>query len=912
MNKKLKIALFISVPVVLVTVPLIFFLSARNNNKEPEKKQPVVVKEAKIAASLIDPNLTNQVTAAQASTIINNEWLFNNRDKILSGSLDLIKTVDDLQLIKFAVNPNNTQEGLLSFEIAANKTYLADGQINPQPTKIEMTLTNFRIIETITSQSTSIDVNQLDPQFSQIIVHTAQNIINNDWIIANKTKLLRGTLDLLNAAADVENLRVEINGTETTKANLRFDVAAQKSYLANGQINGLPVSITIELTGFKTTQPITIKTLELDASTIDNQLNEQITAAMASPIINAQWIINNKEKLLNGSLELLTEANDIQNLKFVMDVQERNKANLSFTVAAQKSFTNQGAINPGEVPINFKLSGFKVVDPISRLNDELTVSKIDASITNQMIFDQAQNTINPDWIIAHKNQLLKGTLDLLVGPTDLDNFQFSVDPTDTTKANLSFQIKPQKSYLESGLINEQSVDIQLKLTGFRRIEPIQAKSADLNITSIDQTLTGQMIVHQARSTITKDWVIVHKNDLLSGTLDKLISASDLDQLNFEPDPNNTTQAILKFTVLGGKSYQSNGQINPNAVEIRIILTGFRRTDATSAKANEIVANDVDNKIGLDKIVYQAQNIVNQAWVLANKNKLLNGTLDLFTSVDDVLDFSFVADETDTTKARLNFKIAANKTFLANGQLNDQPQAISITLTEFKITKELNLLKTDFNLGIDNIDPDNLIVDETSAAEAQKIINAGWIIGQANQIFNGTFVLVEPQDVLDLVTEIIVDSSINPGEDGSNSALKVSFKIAANKTLLNNGKLNPNQKEFVFNISNFLPVARVNAKVSSNIPTVNKLDPQLAGKTVPEAEKIINSQWILERKEQLLRGSYHLITSANDIQFESLSVIQSNPTNANLVFQIAANKSFEDNGQFAGERELRVRLRGFAV
>ena len=911
MNKKLKIALFISVPVVLITVPLIFFLSARNN-KEPEKKQPVVVKEEKIAASLIDPSLTNQVTAIQASTIINNEWLFNNRDKILSGSLDLIKTVDDLQLIKFAVNPNNTQEGLLSFEIVANKTYLADGQINPQPTKIEMTLTNFRIIEAITSQSTSIDVNQLDPQFSQIIVHTAQNIINNDWIIANKTKLLRGTLDLFNAAADVENLSLEINGSETTKANLRFDVAAQKSYLANGQINGSPVKIAIELTGFKTTQPIAIKALELDASTIDNQLNDQITAAMASPIINAQWIINNKEKLLNGSLELLTEASDIQNLKFVMDVQERNKANLSFTVAAQKSFTNQGAINPGEVPINFKLSGFKVVDPISRLNDELTVNKIDASITNQMIFDQTQNTINPDWIIAHKNQLLKGTLDLLVGPTDLENFQFSVDPTDTTKANLSFQIKPQKSYLESGLINEQSVDIQLKLTGFRRIEPIQAKGADLNITTIDQTLTRQMIVHQARSTITKDWVIVHKNDLLSGTLDKLVSASDLDQLSFEPDPNNTTQAILKFTVLGGKSYQSNGQINSNAVEIRIILTGFRRTDATSAKANEIVANTVDNQIGLDKIVYQAQNIVNQDWVLINKNKLLNGTLDLFTNVDDILDFSFAADETDTTKARLSFKIAANKTFLANGQLNDQPQTINITLTEFKITNELNLLKTDFNLGIDNIDPDNLIADETSAAEGQKIINADWIVRQANQIFNGTFVLVEPQDILDLVTEITVDSSLNPGDDGSNSTLKVSFKIAANKTLLNNGKLNPNQKEFVFNIFNFLPVARVNAKVSSNIPTVNKLDPQLAGKTVAEAENIINSQWILERKEQLLRGSYQLITSVDDIQFESLTSIQTNSTNANLVFRIAAGKSFEDNGQFAGERRLTVRLKGFVV
>ena len=288
MNKKGKIAFFISVPVVLVTVPLIFLLSACNNNKEPEKKQPVVVKEARIAASLIDPSLTNQVTAAQASGVINNEWLFNNRDKILSGSLDLIKTVDDLQLIKFAVNPNNTQEGLLSFKIAANKTYLADGQINPQPTKIEMTLTNFRIIEAITSQSTSIDVNQLDSQFSQIIVHTAQNIINNDWIIANKTKLLRGTLDLFNAAADVENLSLEINGSETTKANLRFDVAAQKSYLANGQINGSPVKIAIELTGFKTTQPIAIKALELDANTIDNQLNEQITAAMASPIVNAQ------------------------------------------------------------------------------------------------------------------------------------------------------------------------------------------------------------------------------------------------------------------------------------------------------------------------------------------------------------------------------------------------------------------------------------------------------------------------------------------------------------------------------------------------------------------------------------------------------------------------------------------------
>ena len=912
MNKKVKIALFISVPVVLVTVPLIFLLSACNSNKEPEKKQPVVVKEAKIAASLIDPNLTNQVTAAQASTVINNEWLFNNRDKILSGSLDLIKTVDDLQLIDFTVNPNNTQEGLLSFEIAANKTYLADGQINSQPTKIEMTLTNFRIIEAITSQSVSIAVNDLDPEFNKIIVHTAQSIINNDWIIANKAKLLRGTLDLFNAAADVKNLSLEINGSQTTKANLRFDVAAQKSYLANGQINNSPVTITIELTGFESTQPITIKALELDASTIDQRLNDKITAAMASPIVNAQWIINNKTKLLNGSLELLTKASDIQNLNFAMDAQERNKANLSFTVAAQKSFTNQGTINPNEVPINFKLSGFKIVDPISRLNDELTVSEIDASITDQMIFDQAQNTINLDWIIAHKNQLLKGTLDLLVGPTDLDNFQFSVDPIDTTKANLRFQIKPQKSYLASGLINEQGVDIELKLTGFRRIEPIQPKNADLNITTIDQSLTSEMIVHQARATITKDWVIVHKNDLLSGTLNKLVSASDLDQLSFEPDPSNTAQAILKFTVLGGKSYQPDGQINSSDVEISIILTGFRQTDATSPKANEIVANTVDNQIGLDKIVYQAQNIINQAWVLANKNKLLNGTLDLFTSIDDVLDFSFAADETDTTKAHLNFKIAANKTFLANGQLNNQPQAISITLTEFKITEELNLLKSNFDLIIDNLDPDNWIIDETSAAEGQKIINPGWIIRKASQIFNGTFVLVEAQDILDLATEIIVDPSLNPGDDGSNSTLKVSFKIAANKTLLNNGQLNPDQKEFSFTISSFLAVAQVNARVSSNIPLVSKLDPQLAGKTIAEAENIIDNQWIVDHKDQLLRGSYHLLTSANDVEFKSLSAIQGNNANADLTFKIAAGKSFQDNGQFAGEREIKVRLRGFTV
>ena len=287
-------------------------------------------------------------------------------------------------------------------------------------------------------------------------------------------------------------------------------------------------------------------------------------------------------------------------------------------------------------------------------------------------------------------------------------------------------------------------------------------------------------------------------------------------------------------------------------------------------------------------------------------------MDLFTSIDDVLDFSFAVDENDTTKAHLNFKIAANKTFLANGQLNDQPQVINITLTEFKITEELNLLKPNFDLNIDNIDPDNLIIEQTSAAEGQKIINADWIVRKASKIFNGTFVLVEAQDILNLATEIIVDPSLNPGEEGSNSTLKVSFKIAANKTLLNNGKLNPDQKEFAFNISSFLAVVQVNAIVSSNVLPVDQLDPQLAGKTVAEAKNIINSQWILERKEKLLRGSYQLITSVDDIQFESLSAIQTNPTNANLIFRIAAGKSFQDNGQFAGERRLTVRLKGFAA
>ena len=112
---------------------------------------------------------------------------------------------------------------------------------------------------------------------------------------------------------------------------------------------------------------------------------------------------------------------------------------------------------------------------------------------------------------------------------------------------------------------------------------------------------------------------------------------------------------------------------------------------TIAKTN-LTAQSLD----LNGTLSDAKSLINEEWILTNKDKLLDGGTNLFTSANDLVTDSvmFNSDETDTeiTTGILNFSLKAGKSFGNDSKPTLQPTNFSIKITGFVKPTSMDLEK----------------------------------------------------------------------------------------------------------------------------------------------------------------------------------------------------------------------------
>lgn len=137
MNK--KIILLGTSTLVLAAVPVISVVSCSGGGTQPSTtNKQIVAKNNLTANNFFD--LSQGYTIEQAKKEINNEFILQNKTKLLDGDISLITQKTDIENLVVEGENNSI---ILKFRIIAEKSYDQDGQINKEPIDIQIVITGF-------------------------------------------------------------------------------------------------------------------------------------------------------------------------------------------------------------------------------------------------------------------------------------------------------------------------------------------------------------------------------------------------------------------------------------------------------------------------------------------------------------------------------------------------------------------------------------------------------------------------------------------------------------------------------------------------------------------------------------------------------------------------------------------------
>ena len=111
---------------------------------------------------------------------------------------------------------------------------------------------------------------------------------------------------------------------------------------------------------------------------------------------------------------------------------------------------------------------------------------------------------------------------------------------------------------------------------------------------------------------------------------------------------------------------------------------------TVAKTN-LKAQDLN----LTGTISESNTVISGQWIFENKEKLLNGSIKLFTSANDILSDSILLEpknQNDLTTGVLTFTLDTGKSFNSNGKPSVNPTIFKIEISEFKMPKNADLEK----------------------------------------------------------------------------------------------------------------------------------------------------------------------------------------------------------------------------
>ncbi len=387
--------------------------------------------------------------------LIDSEWIFNNKNIILSNSEYVTK--DMIQNVKVSYTKD-----------------LVDVKFNIRNLLFEFTISNYKNIALMSSSYEAIDFG-----WSENLVSDVYNNINAKWIFENKAKILVDSQLFTNENV-IENV-TPIKDDVKRSIDVSFEMFGNKySFKINNFMN------------------VQLKKSLFEASEFNMQ-NQTVFDAI--PNINSSWIYENASKLINvnnysqsdfknvivkqrdsKSISIKFDFFDMKDMMIyilsfsnvnltketfsIKDLKTVNTLSSSFDIYADQYLDNINAnwiyerrdkifdnasnlpqdkltdvktsvqANETAISITFKandelfsieITGFPI--PIKLMNN--TYKAIDLGFDEESTISDVKNNINANWILSNKNKFFNNA-DILTSSSDISNLKVVSNTEDLT------------------------------------------------------------------------------------------------------------------------------------------------------------------------------------------------------------------------------------------------------------------------------------------------------------------------------------------------------------------------------------------------------------------------------------------------------------------------------------------------
>ena len=189
-------------------------------------------------------------------------------------------------------------------------------------------------------------------------VAAEQSKLNSNFIFQNITKLVDGD-HAVTKAADVTDVVVTPDQNDSKQLTLAFKLAANTYYVAGGTLGqAKSENFSIPITGFAKATKAAPKKAEFRASELGQGFESKTYAELNTAINSRNWLFTNKEKYLSGDLTGGTTAqNFVHNSGSTSitfpEVAGQQKATMTFSVAAGRTYDDQGIVSTAPTQITF-------------------------------------------------------------------------------------------------------------------------------------------------------------------------------------------------------------------------------------------------------------------------------------------------------------------------------------------------------------------------------------------------------------------------------------------------------------------------------------------------------------------------------------------------------------------------------
>ena len=305
-------------------------------------------------------------------------------------------------------------------------------------------------------------------------------------------------------------------------------------------------------------------------------------------LINSQWILDNKEKIFVGQLDLL---NEVSQINIVEVISLNNKLEIALYLAAGSTYDSSGEVS--NVPAFFIIEIMDFNTILSFINQSIVASQeigLDPTKT------AGQNFITTDWIFEYRQNLFsQDTVSLL---TSVNQIQFF-------GSNNGIELGSDGTTLKLTISFESQTPISILITGFKANEPTILAQ---NLTAASFPSLLNKTVGQALNLINANWIFSNLNVLFESGID-LINRQSIQEISYIEDPENNTNLILNFTLAAGSIYDSNSILTTAPTQFSVVITNFAQPLLFSSSIIDANQVELENNSGWAKFVITTLNCV---------------------------------------------------------------------------------------------------------------------------------------------------------------------------------------------------------------------------------------------------------------------------------------------------------------